>query len=515
MRGLLAALAMLVAVPAAAQDSGEPAPDFGAMTDEQLGTRLAAIGREGFRDPCTRVVPLFTELHRRNPRETRYDSGLLVAQAYCAYQEKRFAEGMRYLRRAERDNPGPGGIEPLGLYFATELKDGEAALSRLRGLAATGGIVALPIDVLGWTFRAIREDGRGEELGAFAYQLATSSTFERMDVRVQGMLASNALAHVAGSGETTQVDALLRHVRSPSSVLDLLALREYEAIWPQVERHAGDNLASLSDDYVAWTAARLADKPEDRDRLSENSYALLYAGRYREAVELAQGWLDRKQHEGEIEEGDGWALNIQAYAYDALGQPEEADRVFDRLARISPDEHPWVVNFLINREVRLVELGRWEDGLAASEVARPSTDKHGTPYARMLVASYRACALHKLGQTDESARELDFVREHFADAPGAGGVALLCADRDDEAAKLLGTTLADEASRAGFLDDMQDARFDLFGTPQPQLREPRELVLARPELRDAALQHVRLLPDRFVPVAYLRREELANAAGAK
>lgn len=516
MRGLLAALAMVVAVPAAAQDSGEPAPDFRAMTDEQLGAHLAALGRGGVERPCIETVPMFEELHRRNRREGRYERGLLVARAQCAYLEKRYLDGMNYVEQAGRRYPDSSVLlDPLGLYLATQLNDGREALSRLRRMTASGLIATMSRDVLSWTFRTIRENGHGKDLEAFAHELAASRVFARMDPELHGMIAMPALAYAARSGETAQVDALLRYVRSPSSVLDLLALREYEAIWPQVEQHAGDNLATLSDDYVAWTATRLADKPEDRDRLSENSYALLYAGRYREAVELAQGWLDRKQHEGEIEQGDGWALNIQAYAYDALGQPDEADRVFDRLARISPDEHPWVVNFLINREVRLVELGRWEEGLAASEVARPATDKHGTPYARMLVASYRACALHKLGRTEESVRELDFVREHFADASGAGGVALLCADRDDEAAQILATTLADEASRAGLLDDMQDERFSLFGTPRSHLRAPRELVLARPELRDAALKHVRLLPERFVPVAYLRRQELANAPSAE
>lgn len=514
MRGSLAALALLAGVPAAAQEGSEPAPDFSAMTDAELKARADAFGSPG-QSACRDLVPVYVELDRRHRSDRLYEPSLLFGQALCANHEQRAADGMRYVKQFERSYPERGPLGWLGLLLAAQLGDGAEVMAQLRALSAAGIFVKLPKDVLSWSYRVARDGGRREELEAFSYEVATSSPFGQLDVEIQDMLAQSALARVARSGETAQLDTLLGHVRSPSSVLGLLASREYEAIWPQLERHAGDHLAKLSDDYVAWTASRLADKPEDRDRLSANSYALLFAGRYREAVELAQGLLDGKQHDGEIEEGEGWALNIQAYAYDALGQMGEADRVLDRLARLSPEEHRWVLNFVINRAVRLVKLRRWEEGLAASDVARPATDMYGTPYARMLVASYRACALHKLGRTDESARELDFVREHFADAPGHGGAALLCADLDDEAAQHLAGALAEEASRSRLLDDMQDARFSLFGTPEPQLRQSRELVIERPELRDVALQHVRVLPERFVPIAYLRRQELANARGAK
>jgi tetratricopeptide (TPR) repeat protein len=514
MRGSLAALALLGAVPAAAQDSTAPAADFRAMTGEELGARLVAL-RGGMQHPCTEMVPLFEELHRRNPRESRYENGLLAGQAYCAYEEKRYLEGMNLVEQVERRTPGNGGFEPLGLYLATELGDGREALSRLRAITAAGTIVNMSPDVMNWAFRAIRENGQGRQLDVFAYELATSATFARLDARVQSLLAASALSHAARTGESGQVDTLLMNVRSPSSMLDYLALRQYEPIWPQIERRAGDNLSPLSDDYVTWAAARAADKPDDRDRLSEYSYALLYAGRYREAVDLAQKWLAGKQHGGELAEGDAWALNIQAYAYDALGQPGEADRVFDRLAQLSPDEHPWVVNFVINRAARLVELGRWEESLAASDLARPVAEEHGSPYARMLVTSYRVCALQKLGRPDEAASELGFVREHFTDAPTDAAMALLCVDRDDEVAGLLKGLLADETKRDSLLEDLQDARFRLFGSQVSQLRQARDLILARPELRELALQHVRLLPERFLPIAYLRRQELAHASSGQ
>jgi tetratricopeptide (TPR) repeat protein len=506
----LAALAFAWSPPASAQDAAPP-PDFRSMTAEELQQRVSAVQTEGFRDACATKVPLADELVRRNPEHPGVRALQQHAGAFCAFEEGRDAEGLRLLKQGEQTVPSQT-FDALGLYFATRLGDASEALARLRALASSGQLRNTPSDIVLAALRMIGRKGPREDLNAFAYDVATSSLFSRLETGVQDQIAYEALAHAARSPENDEADRLLSHVRSPYTVLKLLALRDYEPIWPQVERHAGDNLAPLSDDYVAWTAGRMADKPEDRDRLSEYANALLQAGRFREVVDVAQGWLGGRQFAGELAEGDGWALDTQARAYDALGQPSEADRVLDRLANMSPDEHPWVVNFVINRQARLTGQGRWQEAVAASEVARPPTDVHGTPYARMLVASYRACALHKLGRLAESADELDFVREHFADSPTAGGQAMRCAERDDEAARLLADVLADETTRNAVLEDMQDRSFSLYGTIEGILPTTRDLILARPELREAALRHVRLIPDRFVPIAHLRRLEIAGRA---
>jgi tetratricopeptide (TPR) repeat protein len=279
--------------------------------------------------------------------------------------------------------------------------------------------------VIGGAARSIERTGLGAELAQLAFDIAGSKLFAKLEPDVQSLLAERALQYAATDGRSDRAERLLAYVRSPYQIMDLLALREYEPLWPQIERYAGD-------------------KPEDRDRLTDYAYPLLFAGRDREAIALAQSWLGSRQHEGVLEEGDGWALNIQAYAYDSMGQSADADRVFDRLAQLSAEEHPWVVNFVINRAARLTGLGRWSEALAASDLAKPVAEDHGSPYARMLVATYRACALHKLARVDERDRELEFVRSRGSDAPAAAASALICAGLEDEAAQMLGKFLADE-----------------------------------------------------------------------
>jgi tetratricopeptide (TPR) repeat protein len=360
----------------------------------------------------------------------------------------------------------------------------------------------------------IRLAGLEAESDKVAYQMATSGSFAQIDPEVQSGLANRALSYAARTGELSQVDDLLRYVRVPYQFIALLSLREYESIWPNVERYAGDHLASVTNSYVSWTSARLADKPEDLDRLSDYAYAMLFAGRYDEAATLADTWLARPGRNGVYEEGDGWALNMEAYALSALGRTAEADKVFDDLAKLSPDEHPWVVNFVINRTARLVSQGRWAEGLAASEAARSVSEKYGSGYAKLLVASERACAFDRLGRKDESGSEFKYVIANFADAPESAVQALLCAGRDDEAADLFRRILNDDKIRSQLLDGLQDDRFDLFWAGPSKIRNPYDLMMARPDLKKEASNYVRAIPERFVPLAYLRRQQI-SAPSAK
>jgi tetratricopeptide (TPR) repeat protein len=289
----------------------------------------------------------------------------VVARAFCAFDEKRYADSLRLLRQAEAENHAQG-FDSLGLAAATMLDDGAEALARLRTIAFREDVGSLYPTLVVAALKAIRLKGFETQSDEIAYRVATGSGFDRMDPRAQEALAYGALGHAAATGQLGQVDALLGYMRSPYAAESLLALRKFEPIWPQVEAYVGANLADVTNSYLAWTARRLADKSDDADRVSAYAEAVFWAGRYEEAAGLAEKWLARSGRDGQLEEGDGWALNIKAYALSALGRQAEADKVFDDLAKLAPAEHPWVVNFVINRQARLIDQGRWREGLAAS-----------------------------------------------------------------------------------------------------------------------------------------------------
>ena len=332
MKTVLAALALAVmASPAAAADS-EAVPDFRAMSDAELGEQLAAY-REGEHDSCKWDVPFFAEVKRRFGSKVDVDRFDLLVRSFCATDRREDASALRLLKQAERSGI-EGGTEGLGLYLAVRLDEDEEAMARFRQAAGSGAFSYLDRQLVFPAIRLLTRAGHERELDALAYGVATGARFEAVNPDFQPWFAQAAIGHAARTGNLARVDELLTSIRSPDAYVAMLSLREFEPAWPAIERRAGDNLATVASENVDWTAARLADKPEDRDRLSAYAHALLFAGRYTEAASVAREW--QKGREG-LDEGDAWAMNIEAYALDALGRPGEADAVFDRLAALPAD----------------------------------------------------------------------------------------------------------------------------------------------------------------------------------
>jgi tetratricopeptide (TPR) repeat protein len=500
----LAILALAGAWPAAAQEPPE-APNFVAMSDAELRQRIAETD---FSDTCRTKVPLYAELLRRNPGHAGISALLLNSQAICADEGGRFQEGLNLLKQAERIYPRP--IFPsLGLYFANRLKDGAEAFSRLRALADNRQLGDIPIDMFYAAIRTIDASDARPEFDEFSYGFTAANGFAQVAGELQPSFAGAALRHAARTGNLSRVDELLGYDPNPSSMVVYLSERTYEPLWPQIEAFAGDNLGKPSEAYVQRTADLLAEKPEDRDRFSRYAHALHFAGRFQEAIDLARNW--RAEHGGlaGIEEGDAWSLNIEAYALDALGRRGEADAVFDELAALPAEEHPWVVNFVINRASRLVGQERWEEGLLATELARSVADKHGSTYAKLIIARDRACALQHLGRNEEIAREVEFLLANFNENGPLATTGLICVGRQAEAERLLANALRETQPRQAVLYDMQDPRFELFYTPS-SLPLARDLVLANAPLREEVLKYVRILPDRFVPLSFVRRQRVSS-----
>jgi tetratricopeptide (TPR) repeat protein len=502
----LGALTLLLAAPTMAHDSGSPAADLVSATDESVLSQFQAILRT--RDEqamCRNGLPLVAELNRRHPEKPEYGNASLIIQIDCAFRSPN-PEAAKPLIARLNEVAGSGVAAPYALFLAERANDAPETMKWLRLAVETDAVRSMRPDQVFSAARVILRSPLRAELESLSFELTNSKGFGQLDPDVQAAFASYALDAVVKSGDLTQVDGLLPYNRSPFAIIDMLSIRVYEPIWPALERYAGDHLQKVSGAYVDWSLARLNQRPQDRDRLGAYASALQFAGRFEDLLALTGKWFDQPERNGRIDEGDGWAMNAQVMALDALGRSTEADKLFDRLAELPADANPWVVNFVINRADRLAELGRWQEAIAAIDLAKTVAATHGSGYAREDVAGVRTCILQKLGRTAESEQELVFVRAHASDAPGAAVSALMCAGHNDDAARMVAGILADETRRGSVLRDLQEPRFRVFGGGGDASKLPtmRQLVFARPELREVALRYIRQLPDNLVPPASLR-----------
>jgi tetratricopeptide (TPR) repeat protein len=505
MKYLVVAACVLFAAPVAAQEAAPaPAPyDAGTKSLEELIAKTSDDADPWLERPCDLGVPLFGELVEREPEQKFFRRGQLFAGALCDDIQKDYASGFAKVKALEAGWPDLD-FNGLGFYFAFRVRDAQDYLARLRGLDQPAIEALDPVRF--WEgFRMIREEGAEDQFNDLMLAWVDEKRLAYIPIEMQGGVASSALDAAMRQGRTAMAPQLLANIRSPSSYLGFIPDRKYEAIWPLVEERAGPNLETIADEYVFWAMARLENHPRDRDRFSEAARALHYAGRFEEAIALARQWRERDGAMALIEQGDAWAFNIEAYAHDALGQVDEADTIFDQLARLDSDEHPWVVNMVINRASRLVGQERWEEGLAAATLARGVAEKWGNDFARMIIARDHACALQALGRTDEIGKELAFLRENRTKSHFFAAQALLCVGERQEAADLLLEGVQDAQYRDAALGALTSRKFDLFYTPS-KLPEPVALLDERADLKAAYYQYAREIPEKYIPAASLRAQ---------
>jgi tetratricopeptide (TPR) repeat protein len=498
--GALAATFMIA--PVAAQDEPAPLPDFAAMTGPQAFQTMRDNPGRWLREPCDFGMPLLEVMQRAEPENIPVVRGNLYVEALCADQNKRYQDGANLIRKLnamDADSPEVG----LTLYFARQTDDADWALETLSVLRGEQ-LGSLTTSSFWSSARAIRQAGRQADLEALALKWFDDSQIAFIDTDLHSGLARNALIAAARDSRSDIALQLLGYISDPSTYVEMLTAREFEPFWPQIEERAGPGLEKVGAENVETTRLRLSYAPADRDRFSAAARALHFNGDFQTAVELADRWRQREERGLELEEGDAWALNIQAYAYDSLGQPEKADAVFEELAALDPEDNNWLVNFVINRASRLVGHGRWAEGLAAAQLARTVP---GSTYAEMIVAKDHACALYQMGRADDAQAEIVFLRENRNESVHLAAQGLLCLGLRDEAAQMLIAGLADPATRPSAIAALERAEADLFYT-QSTLPPPRALMEEYPELAAAFAQHARDLPEAFIPRASRLRARL-------
>ncbi|WP_338241269.1 hypothetical protein [Aurantiacibacter hainanensis] len=490
--------------PAVAQEA-----DLSKLADDALLEQLG--GDRWMNEPCDFGRALVAEISRReiSPPDMA-DAATQIAKLLCATQQGEYRRAMDALQALERRQPMPA-FDAMAFALYEELDEADAALLRFTNLmtdTSGAGLTALPPESV-WAFsRTMSSTGRSDEFDLLALEIYEGGLFERLDPVLHSSLATRALNRAARDDRPEIALDLLDHIRLPNDYAVMLADRELASLWPQIEARAGENLANVSGAYVDWTAAQLEADPTDRDLFGDAVRALYMDGRFEEAVALSRTTIDHR--DDGIAEGEAWAMNIEGYSLDTLGREEEADAVFDRLASYDPKENLWVVNFVINRAIRLARLGRWDEALEANALAREIATTEGTTYARMLVAGTQLCTLSALDRGEDAAVELEFLRENAAEHPGVAADALLCAGLEDESAGLVAEVLADDDRYEKITDAYQPQTFGFFHLPG-LLPRVHDLLDTHPELVSAFEKRVRQIPERFTPRLAIRRADLAGS----
>jgi tetratricopeptide (TPR) repeat protein len=358
--------------------------------------------------------------------------------------------------------------------------------------------------------REFNTDDQNDHVIRLYQMLFQSPHFDRLSADIRSASASRMLKQKLKNKKIGDVGDLLTKISSPYYYTEMLSDRIFEPIWPQIEQRAGPNMANILTPYLKEMKSEFELDPENLKKKQIYGHALLFTGRFEDIIALA-GTIDRS--DAAIRnwgEDDGWLLNLEAYAEDALGDAAAADRIFDQFAAIDyrPEENGWLVNFIINRASRLVGQRRWEEGLDAAKTAGTISEKSGSPFANMLVRWSKLCALHGLGRSEEAQAMLSEIVEQQDDALLVAAQAMLCVGERERAATLMIKGLEDDTKRDQFIEALQKPEFELFYA-ESSLPSINGELRHHPDVAKLFDRLARDVPDEYIPMVGEKRRELA------
>lgn len=499
----LAATALPLAPLATPARAATPAENIAAMDDaalfDRFGKEVVKLGKPS----VCEAVPYTDEMARRRPAQRLMAIAALL-RSNCALFQDRYPDALREGEEAEGLGFGRDGdelrvlVDFLAMQAALRAGNGDAYAEHLGHIAARGNAAEFAGLQRPAVFVALRTAAIGNQDRA-VLALARSPAFPSLTPEMRGSVAATALRPALAAGDSAVAEMLVGQLRDAEPTLGMLVDRDYESGWPMLARRVGPHAQTMLLQGVETATADLSKAPEDRTLLSRLVDALVDAGRFDEAIAAAQRIDHTDKGLRKAGEYDGWIINAEVRALDALGRTAEADALFDRLTALPWRERGWMVNFVINNAGRLVRHGAWDRAMLAAALATEVANAQGSPYARLSASALRLCATHHAqpGQDQRLLREA--VYAHWRDAVTATVRAAQCLGDETAARQFLKDGLADPKMRTDVLTLLQPEDTAIVPDPARTLPRARELMDADADLRAAYDRAGRDLPEDLRP----------------
>jgi tetratricopeptide (TPR) repeat protein len=480
----------------------KPSAKFVALSDDALLQQFKSENAKKTPDFCSVLSPVLGEMRRRDSFSGPIQLLAAEADLQCAIDERRWQDAFKIFD-AKSMLPEAKGDPLTGIWLAFMAKqDGESAsrLAAEAGNATSSVLSTINSDIIYRLLGNLQESDKPLR-SVLLEAIFASAQFGELNSNVQSFIAEQLLLQDAVSGKMNRVESLLSKIDRPDTFIDLLGSRKYQNMWPVIENAAGPNLSSVSQAYIEKTKNQFTQYPDDAERLQKYGHALLYAGRFEQVIETVNIKIDPQ-----LSEDQAWALNVKAYALDSMGAHEQAEKIFDSIARIpyKGEDDYWLVSFTINRALRLSEYGHHKKALQAVQLAEKMP---GSDFANMLVRYAKVCSLIGLGRNAEAKPILEIMYAKRKDAYSTAATALLCAGDDDRAASVVIEALSEAQFSDDIASELQGRDFELFYS-RFALPNLRERLMKREDVRAAFEKVARDIPIAFIPEASLKRNEL-------
>lgn len=284
-------------------------------------------------------------------------------------------------------------------------------------------------------------------------------------------------------GDVAGARKALSGADDPAVLLEIAERRRFAPLWPAMEADGRFDWRALTEAALKRRQAAAAAAPRTLTDALAAQQLLRQLQRYDEAIALGQG-LQKRIAAGETftdgAKQANWVLNELGYVLADVGRYAEAEAAFKASVTVGRTDGP-SVSQAINWGQALLDLERPKEALASVD----SIKGGASPYGVMWADAIRVCANAVLDPA-AAQRQLDGMTAREKDNGAALSQALLCLDRQDEAAAAYIRRLASEERRGGAISAFRVVLPPPVTTArQKEMERRKQAVLARPDVRQA------------------------------
>lgn len=248
--------------------------------------------------------------------------------------------------------------------------------------------------------------------------------------------------HRLQQSDAPGASAAAADIRSLTPVLSLATDRRYDAVMGDADRLGRVRAAIEAEDRE--TSARLAEAPDDTDRLVQRAAFLRSIGRDADVLTLLMPLMADPRLV--VARGDKglWLVNEAAYSLIATGVPDEGVELMRPLATMNLQARPDLINTSINFTSILYRTGRTEEALREAERLGAAADGIASDYGKMIIWSTAACSAASLGRRQVSDGWMARMEPKESENRAAMVETRLCRGETDAAERALIAALEDE-----------------------------------------------------------------------
>ena len=504
-RTSLIALCLLLASPVvAAQPPTPPSAEqvraaeqaLAALDEERFRTDQAYAGAIADHLVVLEAAPGKTESQRAALRNT-----LVYALAAAGRHDRAEQAADVLLRAGSRD----GRVYDVALLAAHRAgrwpRVAELIGRALAELSPEEQAALLSAERVSWHMQAIRAAGDSPSRGRIAEALLTAGwPGETEPPSATDWLRQILIDRALERGDVAEARRFAGEMQGLSAALQLATDRRYDALMAGADRLAG--IRAAIDRQDRFTAARLAVRPEDVERLIDRAHFLRSTGRDRAVLDLLLPLMSDVRIVAGQDSRAPWLVNEAAYSLIATGAAGEAVELMRPLFGMDVDANPELVSTGINFISMLWQAGQSEEALQRAESFLARAARHTSDYGKMWLSSNAVCAATDLRRTADAEAWLRRMAAIADSNRSAMLQALLCRGDLDAAEPVLLSALADESTRTSAILWLQDYQPLAHADAAQRLREAFSRLGARPAVAAALARLGHRLELPLPPVTY-------------